>query len=242
MPQTKGFQMVGWRRRAALVTAAGVCAASGLIVTTSLAKAFADVAATPMWKIQHSPNVTRPGGEIHAISCSSAGACTAVGTNVSKAGLNVTLAERWNGSSWTRQATPSPAAAVTAPAAPVLQGVSCPSATFCETVGTNSLGPIEPQQTVLADVWKGRSWSTQSVPTPAGTTSASLSAVSCKSRSFCVAVGSYVDASGRSALAERWNGSSWHVQSTPVPAGTSDVQFLAVSCINTTSCEAVGSY
>src|SRR5262249_58766473 len=33
-----------------------------------------------------------------------------------------------------------------------------------------------------------------------------------------------------------------HVQSTAVPAGTSDVQFLAVSCINTTSCEAVGSY
>jgi hypothetical protein len=44
------------------------------------------------------------------VSCASASACTAVGdyyTSVTR----TTLAERWNGTNWTIQGTPSPAAA-----------------------------------------------------------------------------------------------------------------------------------
>ena len=232
--------MVGWWCRAGIMTMIGACAASGLVVTTSVAKA-AVVTAKPAWKIRPSPNFTRPGGEIHSISCSSADACTAVGTYISTAGLNVTLAERWNGSSWTRQATPNPSSDMSILDSPVLQGVSCPSADFCETVGASSVGNIDPSQTVLADLWDGRSWHAQSVPLPAGATSAGLDAVSCTSAKFCIAVGSYADTSGLSALAERWNGSSWHLQSTPAPAGSA-VGLQGVACPTTIRCEAVGSY
>lgn len=234
--------MRGWTHPRARTCLAVLLAAPSLIATAAAATAgAAAVGANPTWKIQPSPDVTRPGGEIHSVSCSSADACTAVGTFVSRAGLYVTLAERWNGTSWTRKAMPNPASDVSSVDSPLLQGVSCPSANFCETVGTISMGVVEPSQAVIADVWNGLSWSAQSVPMPAGTTSANLDAVSCASANFCVAVGSYTDSSGRWALAEGWNGLSWQLQSTPVPAGNL-VRFQGVSCITATSCEAVGSF
>jgi hypothetical protein len=46
-------------------------------------------------------------------------------------GVDVTLAERWNGSSWAIQSTPNPTGA----RSNILYGVSCPSTTACTAVG-----------------------------------------------------------------------------------------------------------
>ena len=69
-------------------------------------------------------------GILEGVSCSSAKACTAVGTYGDGA-RESTLAERWNGTKWALQTTPNPSDA----GASHLKGVSCSSATACTAVG-----------------------------------------------------------------------------------------------------------
>ena len=71
----------------------------------------------------------------------------------------------------------------------------------------------------------------------------------CPSTSWCVAVGSYNDASGHlQGLIETWSAGSWTSQTAPLtnlsPAAANNpgVYFYALSCPSTTSCVAVGSY
>ena len=64
------------------------------------------------WTIQPTPE---PAGRRistwRGVSCTSATACTAVGYYRNSAGIQVTLAERWNGTAWTIQSTPNPTGA-----------------------------------------------------------------------------------------------------------------------------------
>jgi hypothetical protein len=71
------------------------------------------------------------------------------------------------------------------------------------------------------------------------TTSSGLAGVSCSGTTVCIAVGANRIRAGRVApLAERWNGTSWRIQSTPNPG---NVQYLeATSCSAPTACTAVG--
>jgi len=69
-----------------------------------------------------------------------------------------------------------------------------------------------------------------------------LLGVSCKSATSCTAVGYYVNDSTSVTLAERWNGTSWTIQSTPNPTGGSLLQLNGVSCTSTVACTAVGQY
>src|ERR1700722_8817440 len=105
-----------------------------ILIGASAVGAQAATAAT--WTIANSPNATVTGGTIESVSCSAAAACTAVGTDVSTAGIRVTLAERWNGAGWQRQSTPNPDGDTTSTVAPTLVGVSCPTAGFCVAVGS----------------------------------------------------------------------------------------------------------
>src|SRR5207237_933632 len=139
---------------------------------------------------------------------------TAVGYDNNSANVTVTLAERWNGSSWVVQATPNPAGAKSS----VLNGVACTSASACTAVGNyvSSAGTT----VTLAERWSGNSWSVQSTPNPSGAQSSVLAGVSCSSTTACTGVGSSVNSAGvQVTLAERWNGTSWVVQSTPNPSG-----------------------
>ena len=61
----------------------------------------------PGWTVANSANVTLTGGSIESVSCSAANACTAVGSDHDTSGVDVTLAERWNGTDWQREATPN---------------------------------------------------------------------------------------------------------------------------------------
>lgn len=68
-------------------------------------------------------------------------------------------------------------------------------------------------------------------PVPAQpTANRQLWAVSCSAPSSCTAVGDYVTPSGLPmALAERFSGSSWQLQSVPLPTGTQATDFHGVS-------------
>jgi hypothetical protein len=95
----------------------------------------------------------------------------------------------------------------------------------------------------LAEVWDGTTWAVQSTPNQSGAPGSALVGVSCTSATSCEAVGFYDNSfASRVTLAEVWNGTTWAVQSTPIPT---DVTFSAlggVSCPSATSCEAVGAY
>ena len=83
------------------------------------------------WSVVPSPNPQVPQGSLSGVSCTSASACTAVGDYTNTTGTRVTLAERWNGTSWTIQSTPNPTGAKGSS----LSGVSCTSASACTAVG-----------------------------------------------------------------------------------------------------------
>jgi hypothetical protein len=68
-----------------------------------------------------------------------------------------------------------------------------------------------------------------------------LTAVSCRPASSCKAVGYSFDTSlgAYQTLIESWNGKRWSIVSSP-NAGTSDNDFLGVSCVSANACTAVG--
>jgi hypothetical protein len=190
------------------------------------------------WTIVSTPNaVGAQSSTLLGVSCTAANACTAAGSYKNSSGVTVTLVERWDGTSWTIQASPNPAGASSS----ALSGVSCVSSSACVAVGqyTNSSGV----QVTLAEHWNGASWSIQATPNPAGATASRLAGgVSCTSANSCTAVGNYINSSGTTVtLAERWNGSSWTTQTTPNPAGATNSILTGVSCAGD-PCTAVGQY
>ena len=189
------------------------------------------------WTIQAVPSPAgHPESGFFAVSCTAANACTAVGAQTGSTGTTTALAERWNGTSWSIQAVPAPAGSLDSE----LLAVSCSAATACTAAGSE----IDSSQTSvpLAAAWNGTSWSIQSVPGPAGSPGSGLSGLSCSSPAACTAAGSYDTTSGSTALlAEAWNGTSWHIQATPSPAGSTGSEFLAVSCSAAAACTAVGA-
>jgi len=204
-------------------------------VAVALVCAPMAASAAPGWTVQPTPNppgVTQV--NLNAVSCTSATTCTAVGISVGSSGPIVTLAEAWDGASWTTQATPNPSKATGA----VLNGVSCSSATACTAVGnySDSSGNTK----TLAEAWDGPTWVIQHTPNPLATTNAVLSGVSCTSSTACTAVGHYTGSASIATLAEAWNGTKWVIQHTADPAGMSVVEFLGVSCASGVACSAVG--
>jgi hypothetical protein len=175
------------------------------------------------WSIES----TQPSGaELWAVSCSSAGACTAVGNN--SAGF--ALAERWNGRRWVVQAPPAPSGAPGA----MLTSVSCPSAADCTAIGSYPSANFQ-QSLTLAEQWNGKAWSIEPSPHP---TQDTLLGVSCVSATACTAVGTV----GPAPLAEKWNGTRWSVQSVPSPSGAAAAGLSDVACTGAAMCTAVGSY
>jgi hypothetical protein len=178
-----------------------------------------------------------PQNELSAISCSSAKSCVAVGTWQSARYVPYSLAESWNGSTWSVKATPQPLET----AESFLTGVSCATATTCEAVGRY----IDHQdvQKVLVERWSAGKWSALTAPEPAGTSSAGLDAVSCASASTCVGVGGYLPSAKGSTerpLAETWNGTRWSVSPVTGPAGTTGAYLLGVACASAKACTATG--
>jgi hypothetical protein len=188
------------------------------------------------WAIQATPNHNgATTSALRGVSCTSAAACTAVGYYINSAGTYLTLAEGWNGTNWTIQATPNHSGATTS----ALVGASCTSATACTAVGfyVNSAGT----DVTLAETWNGTSWMIQATPNPSGATGSLLLGVSCTSATACTAVGEYDNSAGTYVtLAERWDGTAWKIQPTPNPSGATVSALTGVSCTSATGCTAVG--
>jgi hypothetical protein len=158
------------------------------------------------WVIQKTPS---PSGaydsELAGVSCTLASACTAAGDYHNSGGTRVTLAERWNGTAWVIQTTPSPSGAEGS----LLKGVSCTSVSACTAVGDYATSD-DGIEVMLAERWNGTAWVIQTTPSPSGSFpsfffDSELSGVSCTSASACTAAGDYATSSGiEVTLAERY--------------------------------------
>ncbi len=194
-------------------------------------------AATTGWSIVSSPNVGTEGDRLLAESCTSTTFCMAGGFSSSAGTAAATLAEKWSGTTWVSVTSAN------ASSDNELLGVSCVSTTFCMAVGDESTAGSDQN---LAEQWNGTSWSIDTTPDKDGsTTENQLSAVSCASSTFCVAVGFY-DASTEfpfinQTLIEQWNGTTWSIVTSPNTSGSVSNSLYAVKCVSSSVCEAVGN-
>jgi hypothetical protein len=207
---------------------------AGLIVFGASVLASAQ---TLSWSVVFSPN--RAGQDfLQDVSCASATACMAVGdryySSDGSSGVYTTLAESWNGTSWSVVNSPSPSDNLNQ-----LNSVSCVSPVACTAVGYVST--LSGGYRTLIESWNGTSWT--AVPSPnLGSASDQnyLDGVSCTSASACTAVGYHYNGAFRT-LIESWNGTSWSVVPSPNPGPTVNDSLYGVSCVSATACTAVGS-
>ncbi|MGP8058895.1 MAG: hypothetical protein ACLP9C_04590 [Acidimicrobiales bacterium] len=179
-------------------------------------------------------NAMNPDDELDDVSCGASTFCVAVGDsyNVDN-NTGSQIGAQWNGSSWGQidALTPSPGGATS-----YLNGVSCVSVTWCMAVGTvESATTYDPE----VEVWNGAGWG--STTPPAGGASSwgnTLTAVSCTSATFCVALDRYnPPLTPPEYQIEQWNGSSW--SPAGAPGLTSGDSLWGVSCAGQW-CQAVG--
>lgn len=187
------------------------------------------------WSLQ---TVPKPGeaisSELHGVDCTSATSCMAVGAYNTGASTYWAMAAYWNGTEWSLKTVPKPAESKRS----ILLDISCSDSSNCTAVGgyLNS----KSVQVTFVERWNGTSWTLQSSPNPVGSTNSVLQNVICEDRNICVAVGDWINAGTWQPMAQRWNGSSWSLDSPANPSGSSFGLLEGVSCRIT--CLGIGWY
>ena len=188
------------------------------------------------WSIAATPD---PAGTTSAafdgVSCVSTNWCSAVGFQQTGANF-LNLAEVWDGSTWTIQATPDPAPATN----DGFHSVTCTGATNCVAVGgSESAGPGFLIRTMV-EVWNGSTWSQVTTPDASATLDDYLIGVACVSATSCTAVGRTGNANAV-PLALSWNGVSWTLGTTPGIGSSTGTELDGATCLTDWACLAVGS-
>ena len=167
------------------------CVAAGTRIVSTGDQAYIDVWHNGKWvgKAQS----TTSGIILEAVSCVTGKVCEAVGSGAAW------FAERWNGTKWSLQSTPSPGVTQN-----VLWGVSCAGPSFCVAVGNQlvpSPDPETPYFNTAVEVFTGGTWVSDEVPSPG--VQSTLSGVSCASASACMAAGQEIS-TGQSIVLSSW--------------------------------------
>ncbi len=181
------------------------------------------------WSVSATPTLPSQyaSARLSGLSCTGPTWCMLTGAAVNGSTSNVdTLAEQWNGTSWSITSTPS----IANHTDDEFTALSCTGPANCMAVGYNvgtgagfavpsaglpvsgppQLGPLGLPGSPLGTPARARA---QAQPHAAGT---------------------YL------VLAEQWNGASWSVTTTPDPSGTTEPVFYGVSCAGTGFCMATG--
>jgi hypothetical protein len=178
------------------------------------------------WSMQTTANPTNAlETSFQGVSCSGPNVCLAVG-KAWIGGAFKSLAEIWNGSSWSVDASQDPGGARSVD----LDDVFCSSQNECTAVGsfvdTNSVSDT------LVERWNGTNWTIQ--PTPDATTIGGLNQVSCDSSTACTAISS--------STTERWDGFVWTIQAPAIPNGGQWLTLAGVACSTQAGCLVAGSF
>jgi hypothetical protein len=223
------------RTRLAIVLGA-VVAAAAIAVPVAAGTASAATGAARPGAVTATRAAVFP-ATVVAFDCWTMTNCMAVGASTPQM-ANQLIAERWNGTRWTRSAMPKPAGADEV----TISGVACPSRAECLAAGTGyPPAGSKSGSFPLADYWNGSRWRTSRAA--AAGAGGGFAAVSCPSTRNCYAVGEYTP-KGTSVsvpLIEHWNGATWSKQNAPVPSGTTFGELTAVSCPSAKFCVAVGT-
>ena len=165
------------------------------------------------WSIVSSPSPDPYGNQLNSVAAVSGSDVWAIGT----AGAN-TLAEHWNGSSWSIVPTPNPAGSGVQAQ---LLGLTTVASNDVWAVGF-SASPTTDYAT-LAEHWNGSAWSIVPTPNPSGLHTVSLNAVAAISANDIWAVGGnppFQRGYSGQALLEHWNGSTWSIVAAPPSTAT----------------------
>ena len=166
------------------------------------------------WLVQAMPSPpSSPNSDnvLDGVSCASSVSCVAVGSYVSSAGIGVTLAEYWNGSTWSVLPTPDPGSTGNH-----LYGVDAVAPNDVWAVG-QQLGAKAPEQG-LVEHWNGQKWSVVSSPVSASA-SVMLDAVTVAHGQVWTAGEADSPASGGRPIIERLSGGHGQVVHLPASAG-----------------------
>jgi hypothetical protein len=233
---------------------AAVAVAAGMAIAAPFAASQAGASPHPRWSPVSSPSpVTGAGATNHltAVSCHGPKSCVAVGVGATHSGITTNLLLRLEGTTW-KKATP-----VGQGNALGLSAIACPTTSWCMAVGARNVagrGSEPAAQTVTTTAAHfAMTGLIETAPAPSGGTfdPIALTAISCRSPQFCVAVGMKTDNNNLRTIPVtiRWNGQRWKTLHTPNPgvnASYNGVQFLGTSltgvhCLSTHDCLAVGT-
>jgi hypothetical protein len=186
--------------------------------------------------------------QMEGVSCVSATSCEATGgDSTTNAFSDTTVAEHYNGTTWTIQSTP---ALPSDNSRMILGHVSCASATSCTAVSAPVYFAFATAP--LVEHYNGSAWTVQPAPVPSGSyfpirVFAWLYGVSC-SASGCTTVGGAADQGANGgvsiALAEHQapSSTSWTLQAAVNTAGSATGILRATTCLAGPACVTVGNY
>ena len=181
---------------------------------------------------------TPPGGEktsqLNALSCTTSSWCMAVGGYTNASSDFVSLAEVFNGTTWSVVPSPNPGPGTSGE----FNGVSCAGGGFCAAVGQWYNGSVFQAQLAT---WNGTSWTNVTAPEATPGSQNFFDGVSCTSATSCGIVGS-VGTTGATPVAVTWDGSTWSLVPAPVPPGATATGAVAITCITNWQCVSVGSF
>jgi hypothetical protein len=191
------------------------------------------------WSTVASPNATEYYNELHDVDATSATSAWAVGYANGSSGVNGaprnTLAERWNGTSWTVTPTPQPGVNFRQ-----LYGVKAVSAGDAWSVGWYYDTSLHGEALILH--WNGTAWAQVTAPDP-GTSGNTLESVAGTAANDLWAVGYYTNSGEKGVLghplAVHYNGTGW-VQ-TPMPESGTGTFLHSVTALSANDVWAVGS-
>ena len=181
-----------------------------LVLLWSTALAFAQ---SGVWKVISSPNQGTKDNQLLGVAPVSSSDIWSVGNYNAGPYTNSlrTLAEHWNGSSWTIVSSPNPAKKTGDYDS--LQGVAAVSTSDVWAVGYSGTLSAAADKTLI-EHWNGSAWSIVSSPNPY--TTQDLYGVAAVSSSDIWAVGEgFSYSSGYTTLTEHWNGTAWSEVSSP---------------------------
>ncbi len=183
------------------------------------AAALAPQACDGTWSIVPSPNA---GGEVDnglsSLAVVSANDIWSVGSFGTYGAQRSTLAEHWNGSSWSVSTTPNGQNEVN-----WLLDTSAVASNDVWAVGYSATNPPEQSfRRTLVEHWNGSSWQVVASPNPTpplsgGPVSNQLHGVLALAPNNVWAVGTSQDFGAGQTLIEHWNGTSWSVVPSPSP-------------------------
>jgi hypothetical protein len=178
------------------------------------------------------------GAQLNGVSCATASDCWVAGEVLSTS-VTTPILEHWNGTKWSKVATPNPAGTDN-----FLLDVSCVSTKHCYAVGgygSNTLNEPKP----LLEEWNGNAWAiAKAPPIPTHVQAANPTSLSCTSTSRCVAVGTFTlkNEFDPHVYSDVLHGKKWSEHAVPQPfhgtyayAASSDVK-----CTSSTTCLMTG--